>query len=130
MGAFQMNATRKTAGAISALALVLASILQPAHAADEEPLAAAGSTAGVLAPETTNNADDTQSAAVQEWRALMAQNPPPDKGCFHAAYPNAWEKVDCDPVRRGSVVADRNGDSQGLDRGLRWVGAGRSPASH
>jgi hypothetical protein len=44
---------------------------------------------------TTDRAVDSHSAALHQWRGLMAQNPPPDKGCFHASYPNAWEKVDC-----------------------------------
>jgi hypothetical protein len=64
-----MNRVLKSAGAVSTLALALASILQPARAADEE--------------------------ALHQWRDLMRQNPPTDPGCFHATYPNAWEKVNC-----------------------------------
>jgi hypothetical protein len=90
-----MNAMLKTASAASALALALSSFLHPALAADEDPIPAVGSTAGVLAQDAADNAVDAQSAALHQWRAVMAQNPPPDKGCFHAAYPNAWEKVDC-----------------------------------
>jgi hypothetical protein len=39
---------------------------------------------------------DSESAAQAEWRTLMAHNPMPVDGCFHASYPNiVWEKVDC-----------------------------------
>lgn len=90
-----MNTVLKTAGAINALVLALASLGHPAHAANEGPVPAAGSTAGVIAAEATDNAVDAQSAALHQWRDLMGQNPPQDQGCFHATYPNAWEQVDC-----------------------------------
>ena len=89
-----MNSMLKT-GALSAMALAFSSILHPAHAAIEDPMPAAGSTAEVPAPEATDPAVDAQSAALHQWRGLMAQNPPPEEGCFHATYPDAWEKRDC-----------------------------------
>ena len=90
-----MNAMLKTAGTISALALAFSSILHPARAANEDPIPAVGSTPGVLAGDAPDIAIDAQSAALHQWRAVMRQNPPQDKGCFHATYPDAWEKVDC-----------------------------------
>jgi hypothetical protein len=39
---------------------------------------------------------DSESAARAEWRTLMAHNPMPVGGCFHASYPNiVWERVAC-----------------------------------
>jgi hypothetical protein len=73
-----MSSTVKMGGTICALALGLTSVLRPVHA---DPAA--------------DEVVDAQSAALHEWRGLMTQNPPPDQGCFHASYPNAWEKVDC-----------------------------------
>jgi hypothetical protein len=63
-------------------------------------LIAAGLAAAVGAPallaQNTNGAIDPETAARTNWRATMKQVPAPDKGCFHASYPNlAWETVDC-----------------------------------
>jgi hypothetical protein len=39
---------------------------------------------------------DPELAAQAKWRALMAQTPSPDEGCFHASYPSiVWEKEAC-----------------------------------
>jgi hypothetical protein len=58
-------------------------------------LAAAGM-APVWAAELPDVTVDPESAARADWRALMAQNPTPAEGCFHASYPDiVWQKVDC-----------------------------------
>jgi hypothetical protein len=102
-GAFSMNCMLKTASAGALLALALSSHLCPARAANDNPLLAAGaSTAAagsLLARQAADKAVDLHSAALQQWRVLLTQNGPPDKGCFHASYPNAWEKVDCATAR-------------------------------
>ncbi len=41
--------------------------------------------------------DDPESQAHANWRAVMAQNPTPGEGCFHASYPDiVWESVECE----------------------------------
>ncbi len=38
--------------------------------------------------------------ALEKWRAIMAQNPPQEAGCFHESYPSLTrEKVDCTAAR-------------------------------
>jgi hypothetical protein len=95
-----MNRMLNTGGTLCALALAFSSTLHSAHAANEEPLPdAVSSTATaepVLARKATDEAAAAQSAALEDqWHELMRQNPPTDKGCFRATYPNAWEKVNC-----------------------------------
>jgi hypothetical protein len=61
-------------------------------------LVAAGLAAAVAAPAwaNTDSAADPQSAALENWRAVMAQNPPQEVGCFRESYPSlVRERVDC-----------------------------------
>jgi hypothetical protein len=51
------------------------------------PAWAGADTDGAVAPD---------SAALHQWRAIMAQMPTPAEGCFHASYPSTVpEKVEC-----------------------------------
>src|SRR5580658_10461121 len=48
----------------------------------------------------TDTAADPDSVALEQWRAVMAQNPPQEAGCFHEKFPSlVREKVDCLPAR-------------------------------
>src|ERR1700685_456209 len=60
-------------------------------------LIVAGLAIAVAAPAWAKDAAaDRQSAARAQWRTLMAQNPTPAEGCFHASYPDVvWQKVAC-----------------------------------
>jgi hypothetical protein len=67
-------------------------------------LVAAGLAAAVAAPAwaNTDSAADPESVALENWRAVMAQNPPREPGCFHESYPNlVRERVDCTTARPG-----------------------------
>jgi hypothetical protein len=66
------------------------------------PLAAAGLVGAcwlspVVAGESAGAAlDPAESAAHDNWRAVMAHNPASAEGCFHAAFPSfVWERVEC-----------------------------------
>ncbi|MGA2190915.1 MAG: hypothetical protein ABSH33_20545, partial [Steroidobacteraceae bacterium] len=101
-----MNSMLKTGGTLCALALGLASILRPAHAANDAPVPAAGASdaaaVSALAGQDTDAAVDPQSAALHSWRKLMTQNPAPVEGCFHASYPNVtWDRVECKAAQPG-----------------------------
>lgn len=53
-------------------------------------------TGSVVAGQDTGVTMDPESVAQANWRSLMAQNPTPAEGCFHASYPDiVWQKVDC-----------------------------------
>jgi len=53
----------------------------------------AATAAGV---SSTAASADQEAVALQNWRAAIAQNPAPQSGCFHVAYPDyVWEQVDC-----------------------------------
>ena len=44
----------------------------------------------------TDAADDVESAAQVQWRAVIAQVTTPAEGCFQASYPDIiWERVEC-----------------------------------
>lgn len=54
---------------------------------------------------TLLQADDARQAvdpvALENWRAIMAQNPPQEAGCFHESYPSLTrERVDCTARKR------------------------------
>jgi hypothetical protein len=84
-----MNTMPKTGGTLWALALVLLTIALSVHAGNEDPLLTAGSNTGA-------GSDDPQSVALENWRAVMAQNPPQEAGCFRESYPSlVRERVDC-----------------------------------
>lgn len=95
-----MNAMIKTGGTLCALALGLSSIMRPVQAANENPLLTAppsttGAAPSMVAPDTSHGSDPL-SAAHANWREQMRHIEAPDKGCFHAAYPNLnWEKDEC-----------------------------------
>jgi hypothetical protein len=70
----------------------------PSAVVSDAPVAQAVSSSNgpVSAAQDVDVAVDSESAARAEWRTLMAHNPMPVSGCFHASYPNiVWEKVDC-----------------------------------
>lgn len=49
---------------------------------------------GVLSTASADPASDAQ--AQESWRDMMARNPSPADGCFHASYPSTrWEAVEC-----------------------------------
>jgi hypothetical protein len=61
-------------------------------------LVAAGLAAAVAAPAwaDADSAADPRLAALEKWRAVMAENPPQEAGCFRESYPSlVREKVDC-----------------------------------
>jgi hypothetical protein len=48
----------------------------------------------------THTAAGPDPVALEHWRAVMAQNPPEEAGCFHESYPNlVREKVNCSAAR-------------------------------
>ena len=81
--------------------------------------------------------EDTESAARANWRALMAQNPAPAEGCFHASYPDlVWENVECKtgqprvqpehvtPMNAGAAVAGNGNDYVAAANGLITLASG------
>jgi len=75
---------------------------EPLRTSIKHILVAAGLVAAFAAPAWANQppdadgAVDPESVAHENWRGLMAHNPTPAEGCFHASYPNiVWEGVDC-----------------------------------
>jgi hypothetical protein len=82
---------------IAALALVSACYLQPAAA-------------------------QTGDAALDNWRAIMAQNQP-GEGCFRASYPNTvWEEVECKALHpRVHPVLRKHGEGQIAGNGNDYV---------
>lgn len=53
---------------------------------------------GALATLSSSNiqASDLKSVEFENWRAIMAQNPGPAAGCFHASFPSyEWESIPC-----------------------------------
>jgi hypothetical protein len=61
-------------------------------------LLATGLAAAVATPAwaDTDVVAHPQSAALEKWRAVMAENPPQEAGCFRESYPSLdREKVDC-----------------------------------
>jgi hypothetical protein len=62
--------------------------------ATELPDGIVNSSAGHTAADATV---DPESVARANWRAVMAHNPTPGEGCFHASYPDiVWESVECE----------------------------------
>jgi hypothetical protein len=96
------------------------SCIEPSRAFLTGILVAAGIAAAVVVPAwaDTGSASDPQSAALEKWRAVMAENPPQEAGCFHDSYPNlVHEKVDCSagpPQRVHSMHRASTDDSQEL----------------
>jgi hypothetical protein len=71
---------------------------EPARAFLKGILLVAGLAVAVAAPAwaDTNGAVHPQPAALEKWRAVMAENPPQEAGCFRESYPSlVREKVDC-----------------------------------
>jgi hypothetical protein len=94
-------------------------------------LIAAGLAAVVAAPallaQNKNGVVEPELAARTNWRATMKQVPTPDKGCFHASYPNvAWEKVDCatDAPRAPRHVKPTDDKLEVVGNGGDYVGQG------
>jgi len=74
------------------------SYTEPLRAFFTGVLVAAALAAAVAAPAwaNTDSAADPRSAAIDNWRAVMAQNPPQEPGCFRESYPSlVRENVDC-----------------------------------
>jgi hypothetical protein len=75
----------------------------------------------VSAGQATEVAGEAETAARDNWRALIAHNTPSAAGCFRASYPDlVWEPVECKevhprvhPVRRPTTAAQVVGN--GLD---------------
>jgi hypothetical protein len=79
---------------VAALAAALAAPAWPAQSPDQAASPSPDNT--VLGTDAALEPDE---AAHATWRAFMAQNYPPPKGCFHASYPHIiWEKVECATV--------------------------------
>jgi len=84
-------------------------------------LLAAGLAAAVGAPAwaDTDDVAHPQSAALEKWRAVMAENPPQEAGCFRESYPSLdREKVDCHagaPQRFHSMHRRPQGDAQAAE---------------
>ncbi len=100
-------------------------LLNPTFLAMIGTLAAVGSVYADQPP------DDPESQAHANWRAVMAQNPTPGEGCFHASYPDiVWESVECEagqprvqpvhvnPTDAGAEVAGNGHDYVARAQGL------------
>jgi hypothetical protein len=75
-----------------------AAVAAPAWAAQspDAVVSQGAGTGSVVAAQDADAAVDPDSVAHANWRALMAQNPTPAEGCFHASYPDiVWQSVDC-----------------------------------
>jgi hypothetical protein len=67
-------------------------------------LVAVGLAAAAAAPAwaDADSTADPRSAALEKWRAVMAQMPPQEAGCFRESYPSlVRERVDCGVARSG-----------------------------
>jgi hypothetical protein len=86
----------------------------------------------VLAAQTNDTATDkVESQAHEVWREIMHNTAAPEKGCFHASYPNTqWEKVEC-----AAPPAYRSARPKFEDRGQQTTGnaydyVAQAPSGH
>lgn len=96
----KLHATPQPAGLSSVLPKL--SNIGPLRAIFTGILVAASLAAAAAAPAWADSETRLDPVELQKWRAVMAQIPQQEPGCFHESYPNtAREKVDCRVARLG-----------------------------